>query len=61
VHLGTLLVDMASTIFLVHKQGTHYLHLSVPINIQAPPDDDESVTEELEQQADKSNPLSVDD
>jgi hypothetical protein len=31
------------------------------MNIQAPPDDDKSVTEELEQQADKSNPLSVED
>jgi hypothetical protein len=61
VHSRTLLVDMVSTIFIVRKHGTRYLHLSIPINIQGPPDDDESVMEELEQQADKSNPLSVDD
>jgi hypothetical protein len=40
VHPRTLSVDMASTIFLVHKHGNHFLHLSVPINIQGPPDDD---------------------
>jgi hypothetical protein len=60
VHPRTLSVDMASTIFLVHKNGNHFLHLSVPINIQGPPDDDESVTEEPEQ-AGNSIPLLVDD
>jgi hypothetical protein len=55
----TLSVDMASAIFLVHKHGNHYLHLSVPINIQGPPDDDESVMEETEH-AGRSNPLLVD-
>jgi hypothetical protein len=54
-HPCKLLVDMASTIFLVHMHGIHYLHLYVPSNIQ-PPDKDELEMEEPEQR-NESNPI----
>jgi hypothetical protein len=38
-------VDMASTIFPVHKHDVHCLHLSVPADVQEP-DEPEPVTEE---------------
>jgi hypothetical protein len=50
-----------TSIFLVHIRGIHYLHImSVPADIQEPPDEDESVTvtEEPEQRDDESNPIS---
>jgi hypothetical protein len=39
-------VDMPSTIFLVHMNNIHYLHMSVLADIQEPLDDDESDSEE---------------
>jgi hypothetical protein len=56
-HPCVLKVDMASTIFLVHKHGIHYLHLSIPADIQ-PPDEDQSSTAEPEQR-DESNPILI--
>jgi hypothetical protein len=56
----TLLVDMASTIFLVHKHRIHYLHLSVPADIQELSDEYESVMEESEQRG-ESNSVVIDD
>ncbi len=41
VHPRTLKVDMPSTIFLVHQNMNHFLHLSVPMDIQKPPDGDD--------------------
>jgi hypothetical protein len=35
-HSMRLSVDMASTIFLVHKRDIHHLHLSVPADVQEP-------------------------
>jgi hypothetical protein len=40
---------------------TIYTYLSVPADIQEPPDEDESVTEEPEQRRGESNPVVVDD
>jgi hypothetical protein len=52
-------VDIASTIFLVHKNGCHYLHLSVPLDIQEPSAEEDKLMEEEEpEQRDKSNPIS---
>jgi hypothetical protein len=31
---------MKATIFIVYKGGDHYLHLSVPEDIEAPEDDE---------------------
>ena len=39
-------IDMSSTIFLVHINNIHYLHMSVLADIQEPQDEDELVTEE---------------
>jgi hypothetical protein len=54
-HPRNLLVDMASTIFLVHTHGVHYLHLSVPAGIQ-PPNEDQWIMEEP-QHRNKRNPI----
>jgi hypothetical protein len=51
-------VDIASAIFLVHANGCHYLHLSVPSDIQEPPEEDQSMKEP--EQRDGSNPIDLD-
>jgi len=50
---------MASTIFLVHVNGCHYMHLSVRDDIQEPPPpgEEEKSMEEEPDQRDESNPI----
>jgi hypothetical protein len=48
--------DIASTIFLVHENSCHCLHLSVPSDVQEPPEEDKSMEEP--EQRDEKNPMS---
>jgi hypothetical protein len=41
-HPRALFVDIRSTVFLVHLNGIHYLHMSVPLDTERP-DEDESL------------------
>jgi hypothetical protein len=52
------LVDIASTIFTVHKDACHCVHLSVPLDVQEPPTEEDESMEDEPEKRDKSNPMS---